>query len=555
MEMEPRKAHTNAIKSLLTSTSIQAMKRHFSNETIRLFMVVEVPECQLLSTFVNKKYLGMGMYGLSIKACLSDREEDCLAVKIVPYVSFLSLPITDPRRPENVEATIAEMLCKTLPDFPHVMVFMKSFICDKQKHPVFRQAMDDLLLQSDKLKEEPDLFDYRHYRVSLMEFADLGSLYDLLLNPDYPGIRDPAALEDIFLQLVVSLACIQDKFPTFRHHDLHLGNVLMRSHAMLRTYTTPAGVFESKLPGALLINDFDSAQILPQVVNSKLEFFFGPDFASSQYYDVHLFFNFFHSEDIVPPGDARKFMDKVVPEFIRGFAVYMKKDTLETKRYGPQWPEQIDAVTEELEPQGWVCIISTHRFIVPESKLKPLFEKHNFNPEDFYPARLLFDPFFARFKPSPSSNASYTSNVSYDSNASNASYVRPSSAPAGFSFRTTPIHSIRFSSVNTFLPSRLFTTKDVQLPPPGPFRRFTPISPLRPLPSLVQTRMTPEDVHMRSLSRTPEDVHMRSLTQIPEDVHMMSLRQSSVPPRRFPPRRVQTPFPRRPLIAITESPV
>lgn len=416
--MEQGKAHVVAIKKLLTKefSSLEELRKYFDEETLCKFMVYSTPDCSILSKLHSKRYLGMGSYGMGILVCI---KEDCtsqFAVKITPFQKsgglsetrsdtspYGTLSIENPRRPENVEYLTLKLLNERIltkhPEFPHIIILMTSFVCNLNKHPVFREALKQIASTMQKPQRNP-LFHADDYRITLLEFADFGSLDKMLLIPEQHLPEE--FFENIFFQIVMILCFVQNILPNFRHNDMHPGNILLRKYTSSLEYIFDNKNYKIKNPVlAVLLHDFDFAEVKPEIINQKMNDFYGNDFTNSRYYDLHTFFNALHS--VITFSSEKKpyqhFMNSVVPEFIRGFVVYMNPSTLETRSFSPKNELEMNALEEKyIYVEHWRQIINYHRFIVTESFLSELFKKHNFDPSLLYPANLLNATLFQKFK-------------------------------------------------------------------------------------------------------------------------------------------------------------
>ena len=412
--MEETKAQIVAIKNLLTRnfSSFDELKREFKEELLCQFMIYEIPNCSLVNKFKGEKYLGMGRNGMGILATIKDSPSHKLVMKIIPYyfkkertrsnVNYASLPLDNKRRPENVEYQVLELLNKRIlkayPSFPHIVILVDSFICNRS-NPVFQECMERLKNNIEEYKDN-QIFTVHDYRITLIEYAEFGSLDKFLMKGE-------SFTEEIFvqllLQIIAALTFFHRFFPTFRHNDMHPGNILLQKYSKPLTYTIDE--LKYKIPDptfCILINDFDFSEIKPRIINQKVRDFYGNDFNNSQYYDIHTFINTLHSAIAttvpLPTAAYYKFMEKVVPSFIRGFVVYMDPKTLKTNSFIPLTRNEKNSLEEKYISEGWKQIINHHRFIVSEKILSPLFAKHNFDVKQFYPLVLIKDSLFRKFK-------------------------------------------------------------------------------------------------------------------------------------------------------------
>jgi hypothetical protein len=150
-------------------------------------------------------------------------------------------------------------------------------------------------------------FDYEHQTVSFGEYLEGGELYDWL-NKVKPNVTDDDIAQMIF-QILKTLQKIRVRYPDFRHHDLHLQNVLVDD--------------TGKFP-RLAIADFGLAQISKQDPNPMIAKGFyessGITSNSDVKYDHHFFLNslysLLHSWTSIPK--TNEFLKFALPETFRG---------------------------------------------------------------------------------------------------------------------------------------------------------------------------------------------------------------------------------------------
>lgn len=121
-------------------------------------------------------------------------------------------------------------------------------------------------------------------------------------------------LRSIIIQVLYILYTIQEKYPSFRHHDLHMENVMI-----LKKRTSKATAFDdAKLEVKLM--DFGLATmhgvINPLVRSSTFKTEHGIYPRSDKAYDVHLFLSSLYATTRITPA-AKRFIERIFrPEYL-----------------------------------------------------------------------------------------------------------------------------------------------------------------------------------------------------------------------------------------------
>lgn len=149
------------------------------------------------------------------------------------------------------------------------------------------------------------------------------------------------AIAGIIFQVVISLCIVQEVFPSFRHNDLHISNILIQNLAMSENQYVQYRLSGAKYylnvhrcPFRILIWDMFFSSIsegdakkynLTQVVPKKQQIFVVPErpdvptkSCQNQYFDLHKFFDsleyVFKLIGVSPPSDLCDLINEVVPE-------------------------------------------------------------------------------------------------------------------------------------------------------------------------------------------------------------------------------------------------
>jgi hypothetical protein len=191
-----------------------------------------------------------------------------------------------------------------------------------------------------KKKDKDILLDMS--KVLMMEWADLGDLTDYIqANCRKWTIETWRAL---FFQMLAMLASIQEYYPSFRHNDLSLANILVQS-----TRKTELG--ENEQPGyykytingkeyyvpdvgfRILLTDFDYASIKQngiwnEKINTEHTRKFGVLADENPSFDCHMMFNWLivwtlklykYEDDIIGVlGEVKKFLYGLIEDKYRG---------------------------------------------------------------------------------------------------------------------------------------------------------------------------------------------------------------------------------------------
>ena len=159
------------------------------------------------------------------------------------------------------------------------------------------------------------------------------------------------AIRSVMLQVIYNLYRIQKKYPGFRHHDLHLRNILVRPVPMKalkiklddKTYTVSNAGFE-----AVMI-DFGFAmfpRIKNPLINANNYKNIGISRKSDKHYDLHYFLNSIH--DIVLQPRTRT--ERVVKTFIENLlpANYLVRGSNAVKNFRLRGNKSVNTSFEEV---------------------------------------------------------------------------------------------------------------------------------------------------------------------------------------------------------------
>lgn len=253
----------------------------------------DVPDlCNLPFFFKHFTVLGRGLYGVVFQGYIehsSSRSPYKVAIKITGFKKgslegYELLNIANKKRPEWVEWEVQTRLHRALSrlqTIPHVPWPFLNFSCN-----ISDKSFLKVILKQAKFNMK--IF-YPLYRVSIIEFVPMGDLEHFFDKAVGDKTQDVLY---ILFQVLMSLAQLQAAYPTFIHNDLHTGNILLKpvSKGTPLKYKLDTKEYEILSLGYIaLLNDFDFAEIRPEIVNAKSEEFFGKKSILSNYTDVYRF--------------------------------------------------------------------------------------------------------------------------------------------------------------------------------------------------------------------------------------------------------------------------
>lgn len=225
--------------------------------------------------------LGEGQYGKVYRGCIDDGCEKYIAYKEIRTPSLTektnNLPLAGFKRAlDEINPQMEFTIAKKLEGFGVPKMYLYK-TCDNK---------DILYTEYVKGKE-------------LREW--------MVTQPTLPAIKS------VMAQVIYNLYRIQKKYPGFRHHDLHLGNILVR----------PVPVKDMKIMGSTISNagfeaviiDFGFA-VFPRIknplINANNYKNIGISRKSDKHYDLHFFLNSIHNLVLQP----RTRTERVVKTFI-----------------------------------------------------------------------------------------------------------------------------------------------------------------------------------------------------------------------------------------------
>src|SRR5210317_1390440 len=226
--------------------------------------------------------IGEGQYGKVYRGCIDDGCEKYIVYKEIRTPSLSdNLPLAGFKRAlDEINPKMEFTIAKKLEGFGVPKMYLYK-TCDKKD-----------ILYSEYVKGK-----------ELREW--------MAMQPPLPAIKS------VMAQVIYNLYRIQKKYPGFRHHDLHLGNILVRPVPMKalkftvngKTYTVSNAGFE-----AVIIDFGFSAfpRIKNPLINANNYKNIGISRKSDKHYDLHFFLNSIHNLVLQP----RTRTERVVKTFI-----------------------------------------------------------------------------------------------------------------------------------------------------------------------------------------------------------------------------------------------
>lgn len=275
------------------------------------------------------------------------------AVKVVAYPKEKHYgDINDVHRPENAELLMLKILSFFVVKrhTPHIVLPITTF---NSKIQTFIALSKTNQIQSKKYTKFIDRYNkgafYDDVSILISEWANGGDLLEYL-RANFHNLTTKQ-WRVIFFQIISTLAIIQSKYPSFRHNDLKLNNILIQNIDMSHgdrqfIYTVDEQTFYVPNIGMRCkIWDFDFACIPGIVENSKVNALWTNDInvnpESHPYYDMHYFFNtmvstgfisdfFNRDQEGMPyvPDDVTEFVKRIIPTNLRQGAYVSERGRL-----------------------------------------------------------------------------------------------------------------------------------------------------------------------------------------------------------------------------------
>lgn len=310
-----------------------------------------INRCEHMNVIENIRFISSGSFGSAFMVNIKGYNT-AFVMKIVPYIIskinvsnndiykkynivtymkenkvWTEYSISDQKRPENIEAIVHEKLSelfKLLNISNHITTFFVSFQCDLKN-----DKFNTFIKSINRMKPDKFVGDNRSnanlkynkssiYRVLFSEYANYGSLNNYLNNNELTN-NDYLIL---FFQVISVFSFLEKYFPSFRHNDLHFGNILVKKYNKPIVYRfSNDEIYQIKNPKfSIMLNDFDYS--VCHLISANVKFndmFENNKRYRNCYNDIHTFFNFVYTYLYNRLSkDLKEFVLYVIPSVIRG---------------------------------------------------------------------------------------------------------------------------------------------------------------------------------------------------------------------------------------------
>ena len=270
---------------------------------------------------IDIQYINHGECGI-IFLCRPSNTSEIYVMKYCPDHGNNYGNNDDIMKPNNVEIIIMNLLFTNFEDSDKIY-FIKPIMSFQVDMLESIELLFKFIPKQVKQKYN-DMFNYKpntNASIIIMEYCEDGTIYEWLLeNHDTISTREWST---ILFHILYTLAIIQQKYPSFRHNDLRLQNVLIKSYDSDITHTINGYKFSPYNIGVIpKICDFDWCTILDLVDNNKIpddsDNMYHISSQENKYYDMHYFINIFvfmvKSAGIHVPKEIIQFAKRVIPK-------------------------------------------------------------------------------------------------------------------------------------------------------------------------------------------------------------------------------------------------
>ena len=283
--------------------------------------------------------IGEGQYGKVYRGCIDDECEKYIVYKEIRTPSLSektnNVPLAKYKKAlDEINPKMEFTIAKKLEGFGVPKMYLYK-TCDKKD-----------ILYSEYVKGE--------------EFAEW-----MATQPSLYAIRS------VMLQVIYNLYRIQKKYPGFRHHDLHLRNILVRPVPMKalkiklddKTYTVSNAGFEA------VIIDFGFS-VFPRIknplINANNYKNIGISRKSDKHYDLHYFLNSIH--DFVRQPRTRT--ERVIKSFIENIlpAKYLTRVSNNLKNFRLRGNKSVNLSFEEVLSKPFFTGEKSAPLVIPVAK-------------------------------------------------------------------------------------------------------------------------------------------------------------------------------------------
>lgn len=149
----------------------------------------------------------------------------------------------------------------------------------------------------------------KDYAYQYVEYFSGGNLSEWINNKNY-SLR-PEHFRNITFQIIFALKQIQEKYPSFRHNDLHNANILVNDKASAIGHTIYGNKKVKNIGVKVAIADLGFSTINNNhVYDDRLKYKHGMSGDNNKMYDVHYFLNAIYAQSTDP--QLRQFIENVI---------------------------------------------------------------------------------------------------------------------------------------------------------------------------------------------------------------------------------------------------
>jgi len=231
--------------------------------------------------------IGSGQQGVVFLASTDRAGKHQVIIKVSPSDKKYSATNQSARVEYNIQKALYKIVPKHIPK------------------PIKFFAQDLYVPISEFTNRRPSVFNYTKQMIMFTEYAHGGTLKSWLRKM---GSRvTDKVMADMIRQIISTLKRIHEKYPEFRHNDMHLGNVL---------------VDDTGKKVRFMITDFGLSRLTQHgsnpVINSGNYRNSGISNSTSYKYDLHYFLNALDSEIRSGLPETKAFLDRMLPFSYRG---------------------------------------------------------------------------------------------------------------------------------------------------------------------------------------------------------------------------------------------
>jgi len=358
--------------------------------------------CNTFEFFKNNfKYIAMGGFGIVFRGC---ENNNCVAIKLIPYdfetkdePKILTKNIT---HPTNVEWIVLKYLRKKILDiihFPYITYPVTSCIKHVEDNSYLKKLIKSIV-------HRITLYDNYWYRITVIEYVEYGDLLTFIenLEKEYIPKIPNCIMYNIIFQTFLILANIIEIIPGFRHNDLAIRNILVKSHNKeYHIFNLKNGTYKLKSLGfSLVFNDFDFTQILnsddtTQIGNSKIDKYYNKVNVKyfTEYGDIYYFINslFYISNSF--SETIMNLLTSICPKWLSSYD-FETDDRLRSiviqnnERKNLSLGSESNYITKS-QDQSTFFLIFIERLLDTSIYVLDYLKHHNFNINDYYSSKIL----------------------------------------------------------------------------------------------------------------------------------------------------------------------